>query len=221
MNAPALLVPLLFLYLDVLHSFTTNRAVFPRSPFPLFSSPNRKKAAPEQLPQGKVKKLKEKKKKKKNSALERLLREHAEKVEKVEKVETLQKLEKRDVSDNPSVDVDKEILQGKRVPRLRIKNTNNHIYATVVDDYRRHILCFSCSRDPNLSSVLGTYRKKTTNRVVNNGRTIKSGWEIGKDIARKALNKGIFKVKFDRGKFKYAGKVEALAEGARAVGLQL
>ncbi|ANQ08953.1 Ribosomal protein L18 [Plasmodium coatneyi] len=212
MNAPAFVVPLLLLYLDVLHSFATNRAVFPRNPFSLFSSPNRKKAAPEKLPQGKVKKLKEKKKKKKNIALERLIREHAA---------TTEKVEKRDVSDNPNVDVDKEILEGKRVPRLRIKNTNNHIYATVVDDYRRHILCFSCSRDPNLSGVLGTYRNKSTNRVVNNGRTIKSGWEIGKDIGRKALNKGIFKVRFDRGKFKYAGKVEALAEGARAVGLQL
>ncbi|CAA9989191.1 ribosomal protein L18, putative [Plasmodium knowlesi strain H] len=212
MNAPVLLVPLLLLYLDVLHSFATNRAVFPRNPFSLFSSPNRKKAAPEQAPQGKAKKLKEKKKKKKNIALERLICEHAEKAEKVEK---------REVSDNPSVDVDKEILEGKRVPRLRIKNTNKHIYATVVDDYRRHILCFSCSRDPNLSGVLGTYRNRTTNRVVNNGKTIKSGWEIGKDIARKALNKGIFKVRFDRGKFKYAGKVEALAEGARAVGLML
>ncbi|KJP86978.1 ribosomal protein L18 [Plasmodium fragile] len=209
MNAPALVVPLLLLYLDALHGFATNRAVLPRNPFSLFSSPNRKKATPAQLPQGKVKKLKEKKKKKKNSALERLLREHAEKVE------------KRDVSDTPSVDVHQDILQGKRVPRLRIKNTNNHIYATVVDDYKRHILCFSCSRDPNLSGVLGTYRNKTTNRVVNNGRTIKSGWEIGKDIARKALSKGISKVRFDRGKFKYAGKVEALAEGARAVGLQL
>ncbi|CAG9478028.1 50S ribosomal protein L18, putative [Plasmodium vivax] len=215
MNAAALLVPLLLLYLDVLHSFATNRAASPRNPFSLFSSPNRKKAAPEQLPKGKANKLKDKKKKKKNIALERLLRQHAEEAEKAEEVE------KRDAPDNPRVDVDEEILQGKRVPRLRIKNTNNHIYATVVDDYRRHILCFSCSRDPNLSGVLGTYRNKTTNRVVNNGRTIKSGWEIGKDIARKALHKGIFKVKFDRGKFKYAGKVEALAEGARAVGLQL
>ncbi|SBT79786.1 apicoplast ribosomal protein L18 precursor, putative [Plasmodium malariae] len=135
--------------------------------------------------------------------------------------ENVEKVEKKNFPHSGNLDVDKEILEGKRIPRLRIKNTNNHIYAAVIDDYNRHILCFSCSQDPNLSSLIGTYRKKATNRVVNNGRTIKSAWEIGKDIARKALNKGISKVKFDRAKYRYAGKVEALAEGARAVGLLL
>ncbi|GAW81889.1 50S ribosomal protein L18 [Plasmodium gonderi] len=212
MNIFALFVSFLLIYLGVLECFVINRTVLPSNQFLLFSlSEKKKKNVTQQVSQGKDNKLKGKKKKKKKKciALEKLLREHVEKVN------------KREFSDSENLDVDKEILEGKRIPRLRIKSTQNHIYATVVDDYRRHILCFSGSRDPKLSGVLGTYRKKSTNRVVNNGRTIKSGWEIGKDIARKALNKGIFRVRFDRGKFKYAGKVEALAEGARAVGLLL
>ncbi|SBT38721.1 50S ribosomal protein L18 [Plasmodium ovale wallikeri] len=189
-------------------SFITNRSILPNNSFLLLSSAKSRKGKSEQDAKGKPKCQKERRRKK-SKILEQLLQEHVDKIE------------KKDVEGITNPDVDDEIREGKRIPRLRIKNTHNHIYATVVDDYKRHILCFSCSRDPNLSSILGTYRKRATNRVVNNGRTIKSAWEIGKDIARKALNKGIFKVKFDRAKHRYAGKVEALAEGARAVGLLL
>ncbi|CRH01000.1 apicoplast ribosomal protein L18 precursor, putative [Plasmodium relictum] len=201
-----ILFPLFLVYLGVLESFIIKRKVFHNyNNILLLASPKAKKNTIEE-PKRKNKNLK--KKKKKNKILEDLLKE------KVEKTEV-------NLSDSRNQDIDKEILEGKRIPRLRIKKTNNHIYASVIDDYKRHILCFSCSLDPSLSQILGTYRKKTTNRIINNGKTIKAAWEIGKIVAKKALNKGIFKVKFDRANYRYAGRVEALAEGARAVGLLL
>ncbi|CRG93714.1 apicoplast ribosomal protein L18 precursor, putative [Plasmodium gallinaceum] len=202
-----IIFPLFLVYLGVLEGFIINRNIFHNyNNFLLLASSKKKKNTIEEAPKRKNKNIKEKKKK--NKILETLLKEKVEKV-------------KVNLDYSGSQNVDKEILEGKRVPRLRIKKTNNHIYATIVDDYKRHVLCFSCSHDSTLSQILGTYRKKTTNRIINNGKTIKAAWEIGKIVAKKALNKGIFKVKFDRANYKYEGRVEALAEGARAVGLLL
>lgn len=104
---------------------------------------------------------------------------------------------------------------------LKIKKTNNHIYATVIDKCKKNVVCTSSSLDMSLSSVLGTVKKTKTNRIINNGKTIKAAWEIGKDIARKAFEKRIFKVHFDRSGYKYNGRIEAFVEGARSVGLYL
>lgn len=104
---------------------------------------------------------------------------------------------------------------------LKIKKTNNHIYATVIDKCKKKVVCTSCSLDLSLSSILGTVKKTKTNRIINNGRTIKAAWEIGKNIARKVFEKGIFKVHFDRGRYRYNGRIEAFVEGARSVGLSL
>ncbi|VWU49062.1 apicoplast ribosomal protein L18 precursor, putative [Hepatocystis sp. ex Piliocolobus tephrosceles] len=204
-----LTISLLFFYVNSLECFIINRRVVSKNNFSIYSSTKGAKRNSEEVAKKQHKTQKEKKKKIKSTYLENLIKENVETVE------------KPSVENIMNTNIDKEILEGKRIPRLRIKNTNKHIYATVVDDYKKHILCFSCSRNPKLANILGTYRRKATNRVINNGRTIKAAWEIGKDIAKKALTKGIFRVKYDRAKYKYEGKVEALAEGARAMGLLL
>ncbi|KYO01830.1 putative apicoplast ribosomal protein L18 precursor [Plasmodium gaboni] len=201
---------IIFIFLGVIENFIINKRILYRPNFLLYSEKkNKKKNTPEQVATRANKDLKEKKRKRPTSKiLECLLKEKVEKVEK-------------NSDENECSNVDKEIREGKRVPRLRVRNTNNHIYASIIDDYKKYVLCSTCSRDATLSKILGTYRRKATNRIINNGRTIKSAWEIGKIIGKKALNKGIFKVRFDRARHPYAGKVEALAEGARAVGLLL
>ncbi|KYO01018.1 apicoplast ribosomal protein L18 precursor, putative [Plasmodium reichenowi] len=205
-----ILFSIIFIFLGVIENFIINKRVLYKPNFLLYSEKkNKKKSTPEQVTTRANKDLKEKKRKRPRSKiLECLLKEKVEKVEK-------------NSDENQCSNVDKEIREGKRVPRLRVRNTNNHIYASIIDDYKKYVLCSTCSRDATLSKILGTYRRKATNRVINNGRTIKSAWEIGKIIGKKALSKGIFKVRFDRARHPYAGKVEALAEGARAVGLLL
>ncbi|EAA21031.1 50S ribosomal protein L18 [Plasmodium yoelii yoelii] len=209
MRISVLLVPIFLYFICAIKCFTINKKPPLYKSFLIGLSLKTKKQNSEtNIP------TRAKRKDRRREILQQLIDEHVAN-KNVEKDEDT----KRGIINN--LDVDKEILEGKRIPRMRIKNTNNHIYASIIDDYKKHILCFICSRDPNLSSILGTYINKKTNRIINDGKSIKSAWEIGKIIGKKALNKGIYRVKFDRGIYKYEGKVEALAEGARAIGLIL
>ncbi|SCM19268.1 apicoplast ribosomal protein L18 precursor, putative [Plasmodium berghei] len=209
MRISVLLVPIFLYFICVIKCFTIHKKPSLHKSFLINLSLKTKKQNTETDTR-----VRAKHKDRKREILQQLIDEHVGNKH-VEKVEDTN----REVRNN--LDIDKEILQGKRIPRMRIKKTNNHIYASIIDDYKKHILCFTCSRDPNLASILGTYINKKTNRVINDGKSIKSAWEIGKIIGKKALNKGIYRVKFDRGIYKYKDKIEALAEGARAIGLIL
>jgi len=89
------------------------------------------------------------------------------------------------------------------VPRLCVTRTNTHIYAQLINDDKGHTLL--TARDLEI---------KTKGKKVDLAR------EVGKLIAKKALEKKIEKVVFDRGGYKYHGRVKALAEGAREGGLK-
>jgi len=84
----------------------------------------------------------------------------------------------------------------------------NHIYAQVIDDSRGQTLVSASTLD---SEVKGAAAGKT--------KTGKSEL-VGSLIARRALSKGINQVVFDRGGYKYHGRVKALAEAARQEGLK-
>tara|TARA_B100000963_G_scaffold308738_1_gene284338 strand:+ start:50 stop:382 length:333 start_codon:yes stop_codon:yes gene_type:complete len=89
--------------------------------------------------------------------------------------------------------------------RLSVFRSNNHLYAQLIDDVRGLTLASSSSieksiKDKNLS------RKETAELV-------------GKSIAKKIISKGIDKVAFDRGKYKYHGLIKILADAARVEGL--
>ncbi len=89
--------------------------------------------------------------------------------------------------------------------RLTVFRSNNHLYAQIIDDSRGITLASASSieksiKDKNLS------RKQLAEH-------------IGKDIAKKTIAKGIDKVAFDRGKYKYHGLIKILAEAAREEGL--
>jgi large subunit ribosomal protein L18 len=93
-------------------------------------------------------------------------------------------------------------------PRLCIFRSLNHIHAQLVDDSNGQTLV-------SMSTLNSQIRGKTNGIV-----KIKKAEEVGTLLAERALNKGIKQVVFDRGGYKYHGRVKALAEAARKAGLE-
>lgn len=102
--------------------------------------------------------------------------------------------------------VRKKINGTPEKPRLNIYRSTNHIYAQIIDDSVGQTLVSASTLDksPNLTS---THNKEAAKYV-------------GETIAKKALEKGIDEVVFDRGGYIYHGKVRELAEAAREAGLK-
>ena len=89
--------------------------------------------------------------------------------------------------------------------RLSVFRSNNHIYAQLIDDNKGLTLASSSSTEESIKSK--NLSRKDTAEL------------IGKNIAKKIISKGIEKVAFDRGKYKYHGLIKILAEAARVEGL--
>jgi large subunit ribosomal protein L18 len=94
-------------------------------------------------------------------------------------------------------------------PRLAVYRSVSHIYAQLIDDQEGKTLLAISDLSPEIKAKI---KKDATKQV-------KSGL-VGELIARKALEKKIKKVVFDRGGFKYHGRIKALAEAARNAGLE-
>ncbi len=92
-------------------------------------------------------------------------------------------------------------------PRLVVYRSLKHIYAQVVDDHRGVTVAAAGSLSPELKDT------------VRNGGNVAAARAVGELIARKARASGIAAVVFDRGGYKYHGRVKALADAARAAGL--
>jgi large subunit ribosomal protein L18 len=93
-------------------------------------------------------------------------------------------------------------------PRLSVFRSLNHIYAQIVDDAQGVTLAAASSRDSDLRETAKGKKKAEVSALV------------GEAIARRAKDKGITQVVFDRGGYLYHGRVKALADGARRAGLQ-
>ena len=93
--------------------------------------------------------------------------------------------------------------------RLSIFRSNSNIYAQIIDDEKQSTLLSSSSLDKDLKKKAG---EKSGN--------IETATAVGSDIAKKAKEKGIKEVYFDRGGYLYHGRVKALAEAARKEGLK-
>lgn len=102
----------------------------------------------------------------------------------------------------------KKIMGTPERPRLAVYKSLRYIYAQIIDDTKGHTLVAASSLEKELRSQL----KSTKN--------IEAAKLVGEVIAKRALEKGIKKVVFDRGGFLYHGKVKALADSARAAGLE-
>ena len=93
-------------------------------------------------------------------------------------------------------------------PRLNVFRSLRHIYAQLVDDTVGHTLASACTLDEALRGEVEKLKKTEQAKLV------------GQMLAKRALEKGLKQVVFDRAGYRYHGRVKALAEGARSAGLQ-
>ena len=93
-------------------------------------------------------------------------------------------------------------------PRLAVFRSNNHMYAQIIDDTVGHTL------------VAASTLEKAVQAELEHTDNVEAAAYLGTVIAKRALEKGITTVVFDRGGFIYQGKVQALADSAREAGLE-
>ncbi|HYC77441.1 MAG TPA: 50S ribosomal protein L18 [Planctomycetota bacterium] len=101
----------------------------------------------------------------------------------------------------------RKTVQGSAArPRLAVFRSLNHIYAQVIDDVAGATLCAASSTQSDVVGEGGTGNRAAAERV-------------GEAVAKRALEKGVKTVVFDRGGFIYHGRVKSLADAARKAGL--
>jgi len=93
-------------------------------------------------------------------------------------------------------------------PRLSVFRSHKHIYAQVIDDAAGRTLASASSRDREIRDAVSC------------GGNKQAAEAIGRAVAERARAAGVKQVCFDRGSFRYHGRVAALAEAARAAGLE-
>ena len=93
-------------------------------------------------------------------------------------------------------------------PRLSVYRSNENIYAQIIDDTTSYTLLACSTLDRSLKSH------------ISNGRTCDASRLMGEKLAELSLKKNITRIVFDRGSYLYHGRIKALADGARAGGLQ-
>ena len=91
-------------------------------------------------------------------------------------------------------------------PRLNVYRSNKHIYAQIIDDVKGVTLAQASSQDKDISNTSASKVDLATT--------------VGQEIAKKANDKGIKEIVFDRGGYLYHGRVKALADAARENGLE-
>ena len=92
------------------------------------------------------------------------------------------------------------------VPRLNVFRSNANIYAQIIDDEKHATLVSASSNDKELKLEIGS--------------NIEAAKQVGALVAKRALEKGVECVVFDRGGYLYHGRVKALADAAREAGLK-
>jgi large subunit ribosomal protein L18 len=98
------------------------------------------------------------------------------------------------------------VREGGTRPRLSVFRSAKHIYAQIIDDQSQKTIV-----------AVGTTGKKAE---VKNGGNVEGAKQVGKRIAELAIAKGVKEVAFDRGRYRYHGRVKALADAAREAGLK-
>jgi len=100
----------------------------------------------------------------------------------------------------------KRVAGSSERPRLNVFRSNQHIYAQVIDDVAGTTLAAASTNEKGWSEDDG--KTKTDQAKI-----------VGRLVAERAISAGVSKVVFDRGGFKYHGRVKALADAAREAGL--
>jgi large subunit ribosomal protein L18 len=111
---------------------------------------------------------------------------------------------------NRQVRVRRRIIGLPERPRLNVFRSLNHIYAQVIDDSKGVTLVAASSLDESIQAEVKVKSKAKKERAA----------LVGKLVAERALAAGITQVVFDRGGYKYHGRVQALADASREAGLK-
>jgi large subunit ribosomal protein L18 len=101
-----------------------------------------------------------------------------------------------------------KVFGTKEIPRLCVFRSHQHIYAQLIDDEKGNTIVEAQEKEIKKPDA-GDRKAKTA-----------LAYAVGKLVAERALEKKIKKIVFDRGGYKYHGRVKALAEGAREAGLK-
>lgn len=117
----------------------------------------------------------------------------------------LNKPDKNETRQKRHLRMRKHIAGTPERPRLNVFRSLNHIYAQIIDDEKGATLAAASSMDKGFEAY---------------GGNVEAAKKVGAAIAKKALDKGIDTVVFDRGGYLYHGRVKALAEAAREGGLK-
>ncbi|MGQ9627953.1 MAG: 50S ribosomal protein L18 [Anaerolineae bacterium] len=104
--------------------------------------------------------------------------------------------------------VRKKVLGTPERPRLNVFRSLKHIYAQIIDDRRGYTLVAASTLDSEIREKIKELKKTEQAKLV------------GELVARRALEHGLKQVVFDRGGYRYHGRVKALAEAARKEGLE-
>ena len=104
--------------------------------------------------------------------------------------------------------VRKHLSGTPEMPRLNVYKSTTHIYAQLIDDVNGVTLASASTIEKETASLVAGKTKQEQARIV------------GEQVAKRALDKGIKTVVFDRGGYLYTGRVKELADGARSAGLE-
>ncbi|MFB5268965.1 50S ribosomal protein L18 [Paenibacillus enshidis] len=104
--------------------------------------------------------------------------------------------------------VRKKITGTAARPRLNVFRSSKHIYAQLIDDVAGVTLAAASTLDKELSGE------------IQNGGSVESARKVGELVAKRAKEKGVSEIVFDRGGYLYHGRIQALAEAAREAGLE-
>lgn len=103
----------------------------------------------------------------------------------------------------------KKVFGTPERPRLAVYRSLHHFYAQLIDDTTGNTLVFASTLDPEYEKLAGK----------RGGKSIEAAQRVAEVLVKKALEKGIKKVVFDRGGFIYHGKIKAFADKCRELGL--
>ena len=120
----------------------------------------------------------------------------------------IRKIEKKEIRNRIHQRIRRKLRGTAERPRLAVFRSVAHIYAQVIDDAEGKTLVSASSVDQGGKAGAGS------------GGNVAAAKAIGKLVAERAREKGITKVVFDRGGYQYHGRVKALADAARAAGLE-
>ncbi len=117
-------------------------------------------------------------------------------------------LSKNETRKRIHIRIRKKVHGDQARPRLSVYRSLNHIYAQIIDDEKGATLVSASSLD------------KDVRELTKSGGNLAGAKVVGEQIAKRALAKGIETVVYDRGGYRYHGRVKTLAEAARGAGLK-